>query len=267
MGDDHDEDESGISSAAQVYAAFSESDLGGQDPKILKEAMQSSDWPEWEKAIQTELGTLKQMDTWELVDAPKDRKPITNKWVFVRKYKKNGNLQKYKAGLVAGGFMQVPGMDYNETFSPVVQLEMIRAILALAITEDWEIQQMDVKGAYLNGKLKEEIYMDQPDRFNDGIFRLCQLIKTLYRLKHSGHEWNEKLDSKLNNIKFEHLCSDPCVYVRHLENTIEIIMMWVDDLLLFTNKDAMGTLKRKLRDLLDITDLGEPNKLVGLEIN
>jgi hypothetical protein len=132
------------------------------------------------KAIRTELETLQRMGTWELVDAPEDRKSITNKWVFVRKYDKDRNLQKYKACLVARGFSQMPGMDYNETFSLVVRLETIHAILALAVAEDWEIQQMDVKGAYLNGKLKETIYMDQPQGYSDGTARVCQLIKTLY---------------------------------------------------------------------------------------
>ena len=94
--------------------------VSGKDPKSLKDAMNSPEWPEWKKAIRTELETLQRMGTWELVDAPEDRKPITNKWVFVRKYDKDGNLQKYKARLVARGFSQMPGMDYNETFSPVV---------------------------------------------------------------------------------------------------------------------------------------------------
>jgi len=213
LENDSDDDESGILSTAHVYVAFSETDLDGRDPTMLKEVMKSPDWPEWEKAVQTELNTLKQMDTWKLVNAPKDRQPIMNKWVFMRKYDKDGNLQKYKARLVTRGFTQIPGMDYNETFSPVIWLEMIRAILALAVAQYWEIQQMDVKGAYLNGKLKEEIYMKQPDRFNDGTPQLCRLIKTLYGLKQSGHEWNEELDTKMNKIKFERLCSDPCVYV------------------------------------------------------
>ena len=240
--------------------------MSGNDPRSLKEAMSSPEWPEWEKAIQTELDTLRQMGTWELVDAPENRKPVSNKWVFVRKYDKNGNLQKYKARLVARGFSQIPGMDYNETFSPVVRLETIRAILALAVAENWEIQQMDVKGAYLNGKLKEEIYMDQPDGFSDGTSRLCRLIKTLYGLKQSGREWNEELDNKLGGIKFDRLHSDPCVYIRRNGNSIEIITIWVDDLLLFTNsKEQMVKLKDDLRGLFDITDLGEPNKLVGLE--
>ena len=96
--------------------------------------------------------------------------------------------------LVARGFTQQPRMDYNETYSPIVRLETICVIIAQAVKEDWEIQQMDVKGAYLNGILKEEVYMMQSKGFNNGTWRLCQLIKTLHRLKQSGHEWNEEFN-------------------------------------------------------------------------
>jgi len=264
--DDPDEDEP--SQAEQIYTAFSDTFIGGKDPKSLKEAKRSSDWPEWEKAIKTELDTLRQMGTWELMEAPKNRKPVTNKWVFVRKYNKEGELLKYKARLVARGFSQVPGMDYNETFAPVVRLETIRAILALAVEEDWEIQQMDVKGAYLNGDLKEEIYMNQPEGFHDETTRLCRLIKTIYGLKQSGREWNHKLNKRLQNRGFKRLETDPCVYIRKGKGRIEIITVWVDDLLLFTKTEAqMTNLKRELGDLFEITDLGEPNKLVGIEID
>ena len=175
--DDDDDDEndktdhveSASTAAAAIYTAFTETNISGKDPKLLKEAMNSPEWPEWEKAIQIELEMLQRMGTWELMDAPKDRKPITNKWVFVRKYSKDGILQKYKAHLIARGFSQIPGMDYNEMFSPVVCLEMICTILALAMAEDWEIQQMDIKGTYLNGTLKEDIYMDQPQGYNNSM--------------------------------------------------------------------------------------------------
>jgi hypothetical protein len=120
--------------------------------------------------------------TWELVDPPEGRKPVSNKWVFTRKDDKDGELRKYKARLVAKGYSQVPGMDYNDTYSPVVRLETIRLILSLADAQNWEIQQMDAKGAYLDGKLKEEIYMKQPEGYDDDTERLCRLIKTLYGL-------------------------------------------------------------------------------------
>lgn len=155
--------------------------VGGEDPKTLKEAQKSIEWPEWEHAIETELDQLEKTGTWRLIEKPVAAIPIANKWVFTKKYSKSGEL---------------------ETFSPVVRMETIRAILAIAAIEALNIQQMDVKGAYLNGLLKE-------------------IVETLYGLKQSGREWNRELDQKL-----------------------EIITVWVDDLLLFAmTKELMAKMK------------------------
>ena len=223
---DPHKDKDETSTAAHVYMAFSDSTLG-KDPKILKEATGSSKWPGWKKAIKTKFAMLDEMDLWELANMPDDRQPVTNKWVFVRKYNKNGNLQKYRAWLVARGFSQMPGVNFNETFAPIVWLKTICAILALAVKEDWEIQQTDIKCAYLNGDLEEEMYMKQLEGFNDGT---AWLFKTLYGWKQSGWEWNNKLDRKLQGIGFKWLQSDPCVYIWKT-NGIEIIIMWVNNLL------------------------------------
>ena len=158
-------------------------------------------------------------------------------------------------------------MDYTDTYSPVVRLETIRTILALAVSQDWEIQQMDVKGAYLNGILKEEVFMDQPEGYEDGTSRLCKLIKTLYGLKQSGREWNIELNKKLEAKGFNRLYSDPCAYIRKTKDSIEIITVWVDDLLIFTNDQRlMNDLKQELQSMFEVTDLGDPNKIVGIEI-
>src|SRR6267154_6345533 len=158
-------------------------------------------------------------------------------------------------------------MDYTDTFSPVVRLETIWSVMSTAAILDWEIQQMDVKGTYLNGILKEEVYMEQPEGYNDGTGRVCRLKKTLYGLKQSGREWNIELDKRLSNIGFRHTTSDPCVYIRRLQNGTGIITIWVDDLLLFANNTSlMDQLKTQLKSILDITDLGEPRKIVGIEI-
>ena len=209
--DDRDPDH--MSSAEATYYAFMQTDIVGKDPKSIDEARQSPEWPKWEKAVEAELTQLRNMGTWELTNPLPNRVPITNKWVFVKKFGKDGKLQKYKARLVARGFTQRPGMDYNETFSPVIHLETICTILAQAVKEDWETQQMDVKGAYLNGILKEEIYMKQPKGYDDETGRLCRLIKTLYGLKQSSHEWNKELNGQLKSKGFMRLHSDPCVYI------------------------------------------------------
>ena len=126
-----------------------------------------------------------------------------------------------------------------ETFSPVVQMDTICAILALVPLKKLQVHQMDVKGAYLNGVLQETIYMKQPEGCEDGTGRVCQLVKTLYGLKQSGREWNKQLDEKLRKHSYTHLCSDPCAYVRWDGDDFAIITMWVDDLLLFATLDKM----------------------------
>jgi hypothetical protein len=127
--------------------------IAGDRLTNLKDAKQSPDWPDWECAIQAELDQLQQMGTWKLVDKPKGAVPISNKWVFIKKRNRLGEIMKYKARLVAKGCAQRPGHDYVETFSPVVRMETIRAILSLVPVKGLKIQQMDIKGAYLNGIL------------------------------------------------------------------------------------------------------------------
>ena len=242
-------------------------DQDANEPKTLREAQESSEWPKWEEAIKAELTQLKDMGTWELVDRPKERTLVGNKWVFVKKTNKEGEVIKYKARLVAKGYSQKPGMEYNKTFSPVVRLETIRSVMSTAALLDWEIQQMDVKGAYLNGIIKEEVYMTQPEGFDDGTGRVCRLKKTLYGLKQSGREWNIELNTRLTDIGFRPLRSDPCAYIRKTTDGIEIITVWVDDLLLFANTlKLMDGLKEQLKSKFDITDLGEPKKIVGIEV-
>ena len=127
---------------------------------------------------------------------------------------------------------------------------------------------MDVKGAYLNGLLLERVFMKQPDGYSDGTHRICQLIKTLYGLKQAGREWNKVLNTRLQRRGFKSLKSDLCVYVRQNADDLAIITIWVDDLLLFTTSEqTMTNLKTELKSMFDLTDIGEPNKIVGIEIN
>jgi Reverse transcriptase (RNA-dependent DNA polymerase) len=196
-------------------------------PISLKEAKQSPDWPEWEKAIQSELEQLQDMGTWEIVKKPLDAIPITNKWLFVRKTNNIGQIDKYKAQLVIKGCSQRPGFDYNETYSPVVRLETVRTILSMVPDKNIRIQQMDVKGAYLNGILKEDIYMRQPEGYGDGSDNVCRLIKTLYRLKQSGREWNIQFDKEIQSLGFTQLLSDPCTYIRRNKQNFQIITVCI----------------------------------------
>ena len=189
--------------------------------------------------MHSELNQLHQMGTWKLVEKPPNAVPIANKWRFVRKHDRAGEIIKYKARLVAKGCAQRPGQDYVETFSPVVCMETIRAILALVPSENLKIQQMDIKGAYLNGTLQEKVYMRQPEGFEDSTSQVCELVKTLYGLKQLGCEWNREFDTKIRAFDFQCLRSDPCVYIQHDGRTVSIITVWVNDLLLFASSELL----------------------------
>ena len=260
-----DEKEAGILKIVkhEAYAIVPDDD----DCHNLREARQSPEWPEWKQAIEAELDQLKKMGTWELVERPKGVVPIGNKLIFTKKRDKIGRLLRYKARLVAKGYAQRPGRDYIETHSPVVRLETIRAILAIAPTRKLHIQQMDVKGAYLNGILNERVYMRQPEGHDDGTGRVCLLKKTLYGLKQAGREWNKELDRKLKRRGYVRLRSDPCVYIWRVGEDFAIITVWVDDLLLFsTTIVLMNKMKSDIKSEWEVTDLGEPTKIVGIEI-
>ena len=140
---------------------------------------------------------------------------------------------------MAKGCAQRPGYNYVDTFSPVVRMETIQAILALVPLMGLKIHQLDIKGAYLNGILKEKVYMQQPEGYEDDTDRICELLKTLYGLKQSGREWNKELDEKLKKFSFHRLCSDPCTYIKRDGNNVVIITVWVDDLLLFVSSNQL----------------------------
>jgi hypothetical protein len=186
---------------------------GNPDQPTFDQAKRSAEWPEWEKAIQSELAQLCEKGTWKLVEKPKDAIPISNKWVLTKKCDKEGNLVKYKAHLVACRFTQHPGQDYDETFSLVICFETIQALLAMVPGKKLKVRQLDVKGAYLNGILTQSIYMEQPTGFDDSSGLVCLLIKSIYSLKQAGHVWNIEFDDTMQCHGYQPLISDPCTYI------------------------------------------------------
>lgn len=158
-------------------------------------------------------------------------------------------------------------MDFEDTFAPVMRHDSLRALLAIAEIKNLEVQQLDVKGAYLNGDLQEEIFLRQPNGFNDGTARVCRLKKTIYGLKQSGREWNRKLDKVLIELGFTKSIVDHCVYIRTKNGHTSYITVWVDDLMLFTdNPLEMDEIKAHLKKEFEINDLGEPKLIIGLEV-
>ncbi|KAK1695360.1 hypothetical protein QYE76_012057 [Lolium multiflorum] len=171
-------------------------DNNDEDPATYEEAMMSPDSNKWQEAMKSEMGSMYDNKVWTLVDLPDSRKAVENKWIFKRKTDADGNITVYKARLVAKGFRQIQGVDYDETFSPVAKLKSVRILLAIAAFFDYEIWQMDVKTAFLNGDIEEELYMVQPKGFVDpknatkyANFSVQSMVKQASR------SWNRRLIS------------------------------------------------------------------------
>lgn len=172
---------------------------------------------------------------------------------------------RYKARLVAKGCSQKYGIDYLETYSPVVRYTSIRYLISLAVKNDMKIDQMDAVSAFLQGDLGEEIYLEQPENFNDGSGRVCKLKKAIYGLKQSGREWNKKLDEKLKSFGMKRSRVDPCIYFN--DDRSVVLAVYVDDMLIFWNDEAKrNKLKEKLSQCFQVNDLGKATDCVGIHI-
>ena len=197
---------------ALEQAEIAEIFMVNAEPVNVREAMATDDSEKWLAAINAELDSLEQNETWTLVPRPKDKNVITNRWVLKKKLKSNGQVDKYKARLVARGCSQQKGIDYAETFAPVVKYSSVRALLSVAAAKDLEIFQFDVKTAFLQGELQEEIYMEQPSDFETSD-KMCLLKKSLYGLKQASRQWNKQIVDYLVNSSFRRSSADPCVFL------------------------------------------------------
>jgi len=230
------------------------------DPLNLCDAMHLEDASKWEAAMQEEYGSLMANGTWELVPLPKDRKSVGCKWVFRTKRDASGHIVRHKARLVAKGYSQVEGVDFNETFAPVAKFTTIRCMLAIGAIMDLEIHQMDVKTAFLNGELEEDIYMDQPQGVvQDGKEHLvCKLKKSLYGLKQSPRAWYQCIDMFFTHEDFFRSQADHSLYVKQTGEYLLIVIIYVDDLIILaSNVSILKWLKSRLEDEFEMSDLGE----------
>ena len=196
------------------------------------------------------MRSLKDNDVWELVELPAERKAVGSKWVYKVNTGADGSVERYKARLVAQGFSQKYGTDYDETFCPVVRQESLRVLLALSVQYGLKLHQVDVTTAFLNGNLEEEVYMMQPKGFvTEGEEHLvCKLKKSIYGLKQS---WNAAFDSPLKEMGYVQSTSDPCIYVDAGEDVF-YIGVYVDDIVLAGRTDeriqeVKAALSRKLK--------------------
>jgi transposase InsO family protein len=252
-----------------IFPAISSDQDEGTLPKNEVEALEGKDRGKWEKAIQDELGMLEKMGTWTLEELPEGRKAIGNRWVFATKKDDQGKIIRHKARLVAQGYSQKPGMDFdtNSTFAPVMRLDTFRTITSLAAIHSWKMFQLDVKSAYLNGHLDEEIYMKQPPGFEDDSGRVCKLNRALYGLKQAGNVWNREFNSAMNALGFMQLKTDNCCYIRRSGTSVTILLVWVDDIIGYTSNDAeVRRVTSELASKFEITVIGQPDMLLGMKI-
>ncbi|MGH9652091.1 MAG: reverse transcriptase domain-containing protein [Bryobacteraceae bacterium] len=254
------------SESAMMAMAATEMD---DDPRTLKEALSRPDAAEWKAAADAEMNALAKAGTYTLTELPTGRQAIGCKFVFKKKTGKDGELLKYKARLVARGDSQREGIDYEETFSPVVRRESFRFALAYAAQHGLKTRHFDITAAYLYGDLDEEIYMRQAEGYaKPGEEHLVwRLNKGLYGLRQAGRAWNAKIDQLLKKHGFEPLDSDHCLYVKVSKGSRVILALYVDDMVVGASTDAaMADVRALLSSAFALQDLGEASYVLGMEI-
>lgn len=188
----------------------------------------------WRQAMLEELNSIEENNTWMLTDLPVSKRPIGLKWVFKLKKDETGAVVKHKARLVAKGYVQRQGIDFDEVFAPVARMESVRLLLAVAAHFGWAVHHMDVKSAFLNGELEEEVYVSQPPGFVDDTHprKVMRLNRALYGLRQAPRAWNAKLDASLQQLGFKRSNTEHAVYTRGEDSSRLIVGVYVDDLVI-----------------------------------
>jgi hypothetical protein len=242
-------------------------DVTMSDPRTYAQAMARPDAAEWELACDDERRAFERMGVYEVVPRPKGRKVVGSKWVFRIKRGPDGAIQKYKARLVAQGFTQVENIDYDETFAPVAKFASLRSILALAAEEDLEVHQMDVKSAYLNGILKQEIFMEAPPGFDVPEGMVLRLIKAVYGTKQGGRVWYDDIRTTLQKMGYTRTDADHAVFIHMRNGARSIIALYVDDITMVSkNLETINQDKEALKKYYEMTDLGEIAWILGIRV-
>ncbi|KAE8238258.1 hypothetical protein A4X06_0g8909, partial [Tilletia controversa] len=253
------------------FAVLDPEDVGYDDPRTVSEALRRPDRQAWLAAMNVEIKSHKDRGTWRIVKR-RGQNLVTSKWVLRLKKNADGSIQKYKARLVARGFTQVEGVDFDETFAPTSRLQNMRLLLATAVALNLDVHQIDYETAYLNAKLQNEIYMEPPEAMDllghdiapdDAL----QLNLALYGLKQSGHEWHRVLREALKTLGFGQCKVDPTMFVREGDSPA-MLLVYVDDILVAAPKGGgIEGVKKELLSLFKGTDLGPAHHCLGIRIS
>ncbi|KAK1431533.1 hypothetical protein QVD17_07993 [Tagetes erecta] len=255
------------------YTGYEEEDVACQfaltvaDPISYEQASKIS---KWQEAMKAEMLAIEKNKTWKLVHLPAGKNLVGVKWLFKTKPGANGEGVKFKARLVAKGYSQQYGVDYQETFAPVARFETIRIILAVAAQMGWEIYQLDVKSAFLNGELREDIYVAQPEGFvvagkSDMVYKLH---KALYGLKQAPRAWNSKIDSYFLNNGYVRSLNEPSLYVKRNDGgNVIYVCLYVDDIICTSSSlNLIKEFKNGMKQAFEMTDVGKLKFFLGLEV-
>ncbi|XP_076914870.1 uncharacterized protein LOC143574026 [Bidens hawaiensis] len=233
------------------------------EPKNFFKASSDSNWI---TAMNDEIEALHRNNTWKLVELPSNRRTIGCKWIYKIKYKSSGEIERYKARLVAKGYSQKEGVDFFETFSPVVKL--VTVVLPLVVQNNWSLYQLDINNSFLYGDLNEDVYMDLPKGyFSKGESRVCKLNKSLYGLKQAPRMWNEKLVNVLVELGFVQSMCDYSMFFKDDKSVFIVLLVYVDDIVLTGNSESeIVKIKEFLKTKFMIKDLGELKYFLGIEV-
>lgn len=237
-----------------------------QVPKSYKTVLLD---PNWDAAMQEEYSALTENNTWQLVPRPSNTNIVSGKWVFRQKFHSDGTLSRYKACWVCRGYSQQHGIDYDETFSPVVKPSTIHTVLSLVVSSTWPIHQLDVKNAFLHGSLQETVYCQQPLGFEDPSYpnHVCLLQKSLYGLKQAPRAWFQRFSSFIQTIGFIPSLSDASLFVYHHNSEIAYLLLYVDDIILTASSQPfLDRIITHLRSEFSMTDLGLLHHFLGIAV-
>jgi hypothetical protein len=235
-------------------------------PTSFKEAAKE---PHWVQAMNQEIDSIEKNKTWDLIDLPSHKKSIGVKWVYKTKLNEKGKIEKHKARLVAKGFSQQPGTVYGENFAPVARLDTVRTLLAIAAQHKWQVYQMDVKSAFLNGFLEKKVYVDQPPGFEvqEHPAKVYRLKKALYGLKQAPRAWYNIIDTYLIRSGFSRSQNEPTLYTKiDQHGKILIVCLYVDDMI-YTRNLKLTYFKHAMQSEFEMTDLGIMKYFLGIEVH
>lgn len=222
----------------------------------------------WRNAMSDEFDAQLRNFTWSLVPPAPHQNVVGTKWIFRLKYSPDGSVHRHKVRLVAKGYSQRKGIDYNETFSPVIKATTIRVVLQTAVSCDWPIKQLDVNNAFLQGTLTEEVYVAQPQGFVDvnSPHHVCRLHKALYGLKQAPRAWYQELKSFLLKVGFKNSLADASLFILHRGSLLVYILIYVDDIIVTSNNnDLLNPTLQSLASRFSIKDPEDLHYFLGIE--